>query len=89
MKRLEQFIHNIRNRYYKRLGYLYDHGKRMWYRTRSVCCNATVHGVAMYNGKPLTKPFSQYNDKQRPNIYYRDWCDECHRQCTTVTTVVT
>lgn len=89
MKRLEQFIHNIRNRYYKHLGYLYDHGKRMWYRTRSVCCNATVHGVTMYKGKPISKPFEAHSKDEKKEICYRDWCNECNRQCQTVMEVIT
>lgn len=89
MKRLEDAIRSIRIWWYARQGFTYNHDKRMWSRTLSTCCNATVHGVTMYNGKPISKPFSQYNDKQRPNIYYRDWCDSCHRECKTVTEVIT
>lgn len=89
MKRLEDLLHRIRNWHYKRQGFTWQHDKRMWTKSRSVCCNATVHGVTMYNGKPISKPFSQYNDKQRPNIYYRDWCDDCHRETEVLTLIKT
>lgn len=88
MKALIDLLQRIRQWHYKRLGYVYDHGKRMWYRTRSVCCNATVHGVTMIKGKPISKPYTAYNDKQRATIYYRDWCDDCRRECKTVTEAV-
>lgn len=84
---LERRLYAMRNWYYKRQGFIHDPGKRMWFKTRSTCCNATVHGVTMIKGKPISKPFSQYPDKQKKNIYWRDWCNNCHRQCTTVTEV--
>lgn len=88
MKRLINLLQRMRQWHYKRLGYLYDHSKRMWFKTRSVCCNATVHGVTMYKGRPISKLFTEYTEKQRKNIYYRDWCDKCHRECKTTTEVV-
>ena len=85
VKRQEVIMHNIRAWYYKRQGFSYDGAKRMWFKTRSECCNATVHGVTMLDGRPISKPFTSYPEKQRKNIYFRDWCDNCHRQCKTIT----
>lgn len=89
MKRLEVLIHSLRNWYWKRKGFTWQHDKRFWAKSRSECCNATVHGKTLFKGKPLTKPFSQYNDKQRPLIQYRDFCDDCKQQCKVLTVVKT
>lgn len=76
MKRLEQFIHNIRRRYYARLGYHYDAGKRMWFKTRSTCCDA-----------PVSQTATKF-EKKVP-IEYRDFCDNCKARCQAVTRVIT
>lgn len=87
MKRLEDAIRAIRIWWWKRQGFTYHHDKRMWSKTRSDCHNAPVHQKVLYKGKPLTKPFSSYPEKERGNIYYRWFCDECGKECKTVTEV--
>lgn len=87
MKRLEDLIRSLRKWYYGRQGFIYDHSKRMWYKTRSTCHNAPVIGKTLFKDKPLTKPFSEYNDKQKPLIKYRDFCTECGNKCNTITKV--
>lgn len=54
----------------KRRGWLYDHGKRMWWRHRSECCNA-----------PMSQKVINPNVKGGViNYRYGYFCDNCGEQ---------
>lgn len=76
MRRLEDLLRSIRKWYYKRQGYNYDAGKRMWFKTRSNCCAAVMDYEA---GK---------RDKKTKQVAHDWWCTACKRRCEPVNEVI-
>lgn len=66
----------LKYRYYNWRGYQRDYAKRMWYRTRSECCDAHLK-MAGYD----------YDKKTKVPAYFRWTCERCADiNCVPVTT---
>ena len=56
--------------YMRSQGFLYDHTKRMYYKTRTECCDDTYDTIKIF-------------DKKKPslaNVKYRQKCRNCNKK---------
>lgn len=74
---------NPLDRYYRWQGYEHDHGKRMYYRSRSVCHGAKTKITAYLNGSPLKTDFRKLGDNQK-QVVFLAVCTDCNKPCTQV-----
>lgn len=83
MKKMEDFLHGIRKKYYKSKGYDYDHVKKFWSRSRSVCCDAPTERKTLFKGKPLKEDFNKLSNHDKGLVTWREFCTNCKKQCET------
>ena len=76
--------------FYKKQGYIFDHTKRMLYKSRSECHNAITSTKVLMNGKPLEHEYRWYVNKEGTALRkgYKDtqyqYCDVCGKQAKLV-----
>lgn len=80
-------IETLRRIYYTKKGFVYDHSKRMWYKTRSDCCDYTYHQEKILYGKYITDdefkklPIETKSKFRKGNVCFLPHCDKCGQLC--------